>query len=90
MSLDPNMTAEQYMRYFGTHSGNRHAAEGMPKTEAEALTEWAEAHRKMRCRNCANDDACAGWQNHGVCPATLRREFKRAYRVAYENRVETA
>ena len=88
MKLDPNMPAEEYMRFFGNHAGNLHAAEGMPMLGREALIEWAEAHRKARCRICPNDDACAEWQNHGACPATLRREFKRAYRKAYENRIE--
>jgi len=83
MSLNPNWTAEEYMQFFGNHAGVCHKREGMPAMNTAALTEWAEAHRKQRCRLCPNDDACAEWQNHTACPAHLRRTFKRAYRKAY-------
>lgn len=80
------MTRQEYMHKQGKHAGETHAREGMPWMAADALTEWAEAHRRHACRNCAYDDGCEETVTscpHGYSPAGLRRTFRRAYRTAY-------
>jgi len=74
------------MHKQGKHAGETHAREGMPWMAADALTEWAEAHRRHACCNCAYDDGCEETVTscpHGYSPAGLRRTFRRAYRTAY-------
>lgn len=79
------MTAAEHMHHLGTVAGEAHKRQGRPMQNIAIMTEWAEAHRRQVCRNCANNDNCTTWGNIRACPSTLRREYKRSYRRAYSN-----